>query len=58
MTHETCIVYKRRWRDLLLKTFWVRCWSCDLRLGPMTSPEVALPTARYHNNQPCPGHDE
>lgn len=34
MTHLPCVVYTRRWRDLFRKRYWVRCFECDLRVGP------------------------
>lgn len=32
--HNTVVVYRRRAKDLFRKSYWVRCWRCDLRDGP------------------------
>lgn len=33
-THLPSVVYTRRVRDLFRRRYWVRCWQCDLALGP------------------------
>ena len=32
--HLPVVVSRRRVRDLLRRTYWVRCWECDLEAGP------------------------
>jgi hypothetical protein len=28
------VIYRRRWRNVGRKTYWVYCWQCDYREGP------------------------
>jgi hypothetical protein len=35
--HLPVVVWSRRIRDRFRRRFWVRCWECQLRLGPFTS---------------------
>jgi hypothetical protein len=32
--HITQVIYRRDWRDLFRKSYWVVCWRCDYRDGP------------------------
>lgn len=32
--HLATVVYTRRIRDLFRSRWWVRCFVCDMRLGP------------------------
>lgn len=44
--HLTVVTYSRRVRDFFRMSFWVRCWHCDLKLGPFTSREGAEEEAK------------
>lgn len=39
--HSTVVVYRRRLKDGLRKSYWVRCWRCDLRDGPWWDEDQA-----------------
>jgi hypothetical protein len=40
--HLYALTYRRRWRDALRKTYWIRCWECDLNEGPFTTRDEAM----------------
>lgn len=39
--HLPTVVFTRRLRDRLRRRYWVRCWTCPMRLGPFGSPREA-----------------
>ena len=39
--HFPCVTTKWKWRKLRLE-FYVRCWECDLFLGPFPTNEDAF----------------
>lgn len=41
--HVTVVVSGRRW---FRRVFWVRCWECDLRVGPFRLRENADEVAK------------
>lgn len=41
--HTTVVTYTRRLRDGFRRRMWMRCWDCDLRIGPLP-PADKLPT--------------
>jgi hypothetical protein len=44
--HEPRVITTRRPRDWFRRRYWVRCWKCDLRLGPYRYLTVAHAAAR------------
>ncbi len=51
--HLPSVIYRRRLRDLLRKTYWVKCWHCDLNRGPFDRGFSYL--VRVDQDfQPCP----
>lgn len=39
--HLPVVVYTRRVRHHFRRRFWVRCWTCELRLGPFETWAMA-----------------
>ena len=35
--HVATMTFTHRPRDGFRRRWWIRCWNCDLRLGPYTS---------------------
>jgi hypothetical protein len=49
MRHLTIVVCRRRLRDFFAKRYWVRCWKCNLRVGPFLDEKMAeLESARLY----------
>lgn len=40
--HGPTVIYRRRWQDLFLKSYWVFCWGCDDKWGPFPDKRLAL----------------
>jgi hypothetical protein len=38
--HLPTIVTTMRLRDCFRKRYWIKCWECDLVLGPYTASEA------------------
>jgi hypothetical protein len=48
--HSGMITYSRRIRDLFLKRYWLRCWDCELCVGPFDKEDdarIAMSIANY-----------
>ncbi len=50
--HNTLVVYRRRWRDWLRRTYWVVCIRCPDMLGPFPDQFSAQAQSDAQNGLP------
>ena len=49
--HNCLVVFRRRWRDLWRKSFWVVCIYCDRMHGPHPAAAIAQQVADTFNQR-------
>ena len=56
--HFATVIYRRRLRDGLRKTYWVRCFRCDLNVGPLPLGLAKIARIDYDGLTCLPGGTE
>lgn len=51
--HAAAVTISHRLRDCFLAKFWVRCWECDLKMGPYDTQLDALSAVRRLERIAC-----